>query len=151
MESHWSLSAQHSIENIETLECWGIAAAWGSSNASDFGVEVHTYEEFNSIDFLDIVDRDDEAMVQRARRAALNQAWERRQQRLTEKINSGKLLPPEQADSEDEDKYCESDALEINTNLANWRHHMRDTEPEEQEKPDEQGGESQKLEVAITP
>ena len=150
MEPHWLLPAQLSIENIEThSKCWGIVAAGRSSKASDLKVEVHTDEEFGLFDFLDMVESDDEAMVDRARLAALNQAWKDRQQHLMQEINSGKLLPPEQTDCEDEDKYCDGAALEINAKLANWWHHMRDTEAEEQEKTDEQGGESQKLEVAM--
>ena len=151
MEPHWSLPAQLSIENIEThSKCWGIVAAGRSSKASDLKVEVHTDEEFGLIDFLDMVESDDEAMVDRARLAALNQAWKDRQQHLMQEINSGKLLPPEQTDCEDGDNnYCDGAALEINAKLANWWHHMRDTEAEEQEKIDEQGGESQKLEVAM--
>ena len=119
MEPHWSLPAQLSIENIETHnKCWGIVAAGRSSKASDLKVEVHTDEEFDLIGFLDMVESDDEAMVDRARLAALNQAWKDRQQHLMQEINSGKLLPPEQTDCEDEDKYCDGAALEINAKLA---------------------------------
>ena len=149
MEPVWSLPAQHSIEDIETLECWGIGAACRSSNASDLEVEIHTDDACDLFVFLDLEESDDASMDEEATMADLNDAWVRRRQHVLEEIPVEELLRSEQTGCEDETKYCE--ALEMNATLSNGWHRMRESEAEKPEKTDGQGGEEQELAVAIVP
>ena len=123
---HWSEPAQHSIEDIEILECWGIGAACRASNASDLDVEVCTDEE---VEVFVSAESDDEAMADQATMTDLNDSWLHRRQRLSPRT----LLSSKQTKHEFDGIHCTPEVLEKNAELSNWWFVMSSYEEDEQE------------------